>query len=710
MIRRPLGRYLGAIRRQSTTATTELGAVEQISRSKPLKKPPPKQDYIILGARSSQLLPRKKPAIQPVEPVRLEVLDEQRQQLLVFKSAAKSSKVVAASISSMKPLSSEVSAKRYDQLRSDLNKSFTATQLREFVRASSDLGGVSKWNKTQCIDKIVDDLWGVTVSNTVEESSDVIVEKTIPLSRRDLFVILSHNGRLPRSWTKSGARIIILSDEGKLVVRSSQATFDWILASLHKALSGIKTTEIDLANLRRIGNVDALPLKRIQGLSNAHLEFNPAKTKLIASASSRSELKYAERLLVYSLNYTPRVETVDLVEEKPSPGSSYMRVIEDDAMDWTERGLPWARLRQSNPKTTISDILGVPDKAKIEAEKASETRKREFLLTTNGTKDGSVVSEAGEGYDNYANAIVDTILSRVNTPRNSSDPVTFTATFGYLLKEEGGPRTAFMTNIPEVQERCSRLPFFNMDIAVEESTTTTATEAPSEATNTASASGDELWKKLLEKLETTEKAKDDSEGPLAVRTKEVDEYAYLAQVKLVPSPTKYTPEELRELPPLELWLEIDPVTSVGDLESARLAQVDHETRLRVSLPDKPADVSYTTSIVNFCDQTQEGVQNFLAKSHFVFSGKSTVRVPNSLAVNIDGRDVTYVYQTLYYRRQVDLAYRNHILQLSMIEGGGFGGRRIEANLVLDCEEWASFKRDELVDLVKSSIAFLDALK
>lgn len=673
-----------------------------VPSGKKLKNKAPSHNYIILGAKSAKLLPRKerpKPKKVTVDPIKVDVLEEQRKQLLVFKSEA-DTQVVLDSINMMKPLSDAVSESRYKQIRSDLKQSYSLAQLREYV-SHHNKKGVRGTTKDKLCDIILKDIWNLQVSKDVNETSDVIIEKTIQLSKRDLFIILSRNGAIPRSWTKSGARIVVLAQESKIVIRSTSETFDWILASLHKTVQSIKTVRIGLEGIRKIASVDNIPLSRIQQLSNASLELNAAKDTIYASALHRSYIDHARRLIVQSTGFKPRIKDEFIYDTANLSKTASYRIVDDDAMNWNERSKPWSRL-QALRKRNKSDIEEV-EKLKLQVVPSQ----RELGVIQPG---------------NLAKTIAQELISQMATDKGADLPLTFTATFGYILHEtqpqkkvenlsnQMASNHSFTTNIPSVTHKCSGLTLNTLDVAHEE-------EHEPSTSSDENQNTDDLWKKLLEQDQDQETHGIGNEmKPQKSKLVDTDDdYAYLAQLKFVPAPmgmgkSNQGDSNFDTLPPLEIWLELDEADKC-DLTSARVVAVEEETNTHLSLPTKPADIKFTTTRAKFLDHNEPSVQSFLKKSSLDFSGGSPVHVPDFLTVTIDNKPTNYLYQAMLYRRQVDLKYKDNILQLSTIEGGGFEGRRVEATVVLDYTEGMNdFNQSDLEIMINNSLTFNDSLK
>jgi hypothetical protein len=687
-----------SVSKGNSTSSQEESTTVVAHRGK--KLPPPRQDYIILGARKARMLPRFKPMAKNLSNVKIKVdeLDEQRKQLLVFTTKA-SMETILDNIDRMKPLINTLSPKRYEQLMLDLKRSFAVPQLRAYIRSKSDMLK-SSGPKAELLNAILKNLWKVSVSDSVSESSDVIIEKTIQLSRRELFIIVSQNGRIPRSWTKSGARIVILGDEQKIVVRSTADTYDWILASLHKALQSIRSVDIDFSRVQPYTSIEKLPLNRIQRLSDTYLQYQESDNTLTASAKSNDLIDHAKRLIVHSTGYTPRTVNSYLYDINPENVSrcALSRIIDDDAIAWNERSREWFRWKDVRRKLN-------------EFPQQQPTRGEYQIASLPDLNNGNSIE----------NAITDKLLENLdhvpaNMRHTGTQQLTFTATYGYLLHESEPcagrlPQCeirTFSSNVPFLSQRCSQLSLFSGD---------------QEPAVTGDSSPDDAWSKLLARSKTFASPEisyreedsyreDEGEDVKGIRVNKDmalhDDHMHLVQLKLVPSPFANSVTGSQDVPPLELWLDVDQ-SDKCDLESVRLVSADMEANAFLSMPDKDADVKFTASKATFLDGSDPLLSAFLTKTQLDISGHKRIYVPSLVDLNIDGKTVTYMYQSLTYRRQIDLSYKGHILQLSILEGGGFGGRRLEANLVLDCPEGQADK-DELNKFIQDALSFCESLR
>lgn len=736
----------------------------KLPNSRGVKLPPRDQRFVILSARASSILPRQKPkriTQQKVE-FKSDQLDAQLKRLLVFKSEVPQ-EVVLESIQQLKPATPSVSEKRYDQLFNDILRAYTAPQLREFIRQyASDCFLGSKARKKEIVQYIVMNHWNVQKSKDISESSDVIVEHTLDFSRRDIFMIVSRNGKLPRYWTKSGAKIVILGEEQKIIVRSTADTYEWINASMMKALSNVITKEFDVTALQAIVDVENLPLDRIQRLSDVYIEREG--NKLIASSFGQHRIDQAERLILGSSGFSPRQVESYLCDSSESnlKKGAYSTIIENDSLPWNYRERPWSRWRfvrrkiqkqkpSDDVEINIADIFDTPWKGSSLLNNVDEPQEPKFkLLNLNSSDSQEIrVAEQDSIAGQFSNAISNAVLTTYNSPNfdeinvssiSDQSSVTIAATFGYILHEgevqatdnvetafiakskTGLPASAFISNIPNISEFSRTLPLHvpfseTEDLTIDNEIKPDANirldknaESDLESSKNFFAGGKSPAEAIEDLFDEPELGGSSKSGVIS------DEHSYYVQLKFLPSPFSQdsaisgNTTSFEKLPPLEMWLEVDE-NERADKSSANIVVVDREATTFASVPHMNSDIKFSAAQTHFLDSNQHSVHEFLAKSTLDFSGKVRINTPNILNVSLEEGQppVPYMYQNMLYRKQVDLDYNGNILQLASIEGGLVGGHRTEATLVVD-KSSNDFKPDDVDKLVSGALSFLNDIQ
>lgn len=721
---------------------------EQPTASKPpkpvrgVKLPPRDQRFVILSAKSSRILPRLKP--KPITQQKLEFkseqLEAQLKRLLVFKSEVPLT-VVLTSIEQLKPTTDTLSVQRYDQLFNDILRAYTVPQLREFLRQHTNLRSVKSLRKQDLVKRIITDHWNLKKSKEISESSDLIVENSLPFTSRELFILMAGNGHYLRQWTKSGAKIVILGDEQKIIIRSTADTFGWIDASINKVLDSISTKVFDMKHLKEVVDIENIPLDKIQRMSDVYIEKDG--NKLVASALGTKRIYHAMRLILGSSGFSPRrvySHLFDASENNLTKGS-FFQVIEDDSLSWKERSKQWSRWRFNRRKPTpeeisdidLSDIFSKPSKKKLPQLVATpDTPSFKLLQPKNGIlEDVPNISESSVS-ESYASSIASSIVSTFGQPSQvdiDDSNVTVTATFGYLLHGDVGdfqsnipqtlankdrrPLTTFSSNIPYVSEFARTLPLFHTSVEAPEEFSDELENLDSNISLDKSESKPATRDYFAGGKSVTDAIGDILDEPSKPWVDEVtDEHSYYVQMQFLPSPFNLSdgsplkPSAYKDLPPVEIWLEVDK-TEKADLSSVNVIAVEKEALTYASIPHMSADVKFSTAQTRFLEKGQHGVSEFLALSALDFSGNVRIHTPNSLKIKLgpDQEPVPYTYQSMLYRKQIDLSYNGQLLQLAFIEGGQVSGHYMEANLVLDSPA-NKFSPSNVDNLVREAMSFL----
>lgn len=733
-----------------------------------VKLPPRDQRFVILSAKDSSILPRNKHRkLSPKTTFKPNQIDAQLKRLLVFKAEVPE-EVMLQSIEHLKPNVAMVSKKRYEQLFNDIQRAYSLPQLKQFLLTHTKRTRVSsKERKVDIVNYIISKHWNIKISKDIDESSDVIVENTIDLSRRDLFIIVSNNGQLPRYWSKSGAKIVILGDEQKIIIRSTADTFAWINASMMKVLNNVANRYLDLASLQPLVDTTNLPLDKIQRISNVYIEREPSK--FILSSTSTNQIDQAERLILASTGLTPRQFDSYLVDVNKSnlEKGAFTRIIEEDALSWIDRDREWSRWRFIRRKIDksdepeefdIADIFNTSSQKSVKLNNVPAPDTPEFKLLdvkSGSTQDITSTQDSKSVNQQYINSITDSILKQFDslkqsnlfsTPRPEESNYAVAATFGNILYSDVSrkdnmtkvlkkdPSTSFLSNIPNITEFSRTLSLYSVpetDSVVE----TEGSEVVEEPLDEFSTDNIQLNKHKNDKehLDLTETFFKDGRSPAdAINTlfenpdefsKEVknsnlvsDEHTYFVQIKFLPSPfhPKGQPGvsnlSFETLPPLEMWIEVDE-SDRADTSTVNLMAVERESNTFTSIPQRNSDIKFSATESRAIDVNQESVAKYLARANLDFSGKSKIYSPNILEVSLDGSSepFPYMYQSMFYRKQVDLNYKGQILQLASVEGGVIGGHRTEATMVLDSGN-KNFNRDDVKTFVRDALDYLNDIQ
>jgi hypothetical protein len=141
------------------------------------------------------------PAISPLDVIQLAEL----QNVVLTYVSEVDLDTTKMEISLSKPLNPRVSKERYEQLFNQLVAAFNVTQLRAYYDTAppSDsktrrLVGLKRAaNKADVLNAIMKDRWGMEIAEEIKEREDVIVEKEIQVTRREIFFLIGEGMLLP---------------------------------------------------------------------------------------------------------------------------------------------------------------------------------------------------------------------------------------------------------------------------------------------------------------------------------------------------------------------------------------------------------------------------------------------------------------------------------------------------------------------------------
>jgi hypothetical protein len=123
-------------------------------------------------------------------------LDELSKSVLTFEREAVMD-ATQMEISLLRPTGQRVSKQRFEQLHNQLAKAFNPVQLRTYYESEIHDGPVipkirKNANKRDVITAILKDRWGVMIAEEIAEREDVITNKEINTTRRDIFFLVGH--------------------------------------------------------------------------------------------------------------------------------------------------------------------------------------------------------------------------------------------------------------------------------------------------------------------------------------------------------------------------------------------------------------------------------------------------------------------------------------------------------------------------------------
>lgn len=678
---------------------------------------------IILNPRQAGIFrakPRRqnKPAVSPsTAPIEIPSFDS-------FESSLKNVEPVVSAIHSQRPESLGITGPRFHHIKSELVKGFKKAHLQDYCRANN-VGSplFNRLTKPNLAQFIMANVWKCFIRNpNSDEEGSFLKENILDLSEQELVLVLGGNGRLLREWSKSGARIAISPFQSQIIVSSTQETFDWISASLSHFLESVKSSEINIAELKTLADTSRFPeyLAAIQQLTDTYFRgFNDdsasSDTLIIYSAGKYRETNanVAKRLMIHLIqpalvkSWRPSAWWFNTDSEAQKAGT-FQSFDDSDSLEWMERMRKWSRWEMVKTKSSSHTSTG----EKEAVYKLGSLHAPEFAAT--GAANLNEEASLSTQLERIAHKLVEDnpIQPSFNAEKVSA---TLTVTPGFVLHEHeeksviphaGTPKT-FSSNIPFVANFASTLPLYSKDTRHDDSIGEPEEPKKDKAVPASTTSEKDLWADILNLGSHV----DESGGKVfASRRKDLDLQSNLRliQMKFVPDPQHGL---ATEFPPVEAWAELPPFGVANNsllTEVPRVVAVPVEASSYISLPNFKSDLKFTFAHTFPIEISAEIEEYFLKRCRFGRVGP--IDVKPELAFQIGDRKVPYLYHSSAYVTLAELEFRNHLLQLSQVEGGKLGGRKVEASIIEHCADATQFDATSAAKVsVQNILSFVDSL-
>lgn len=693
------------------------------SSSSGKKKAPPESSIIVLSAKDSifSKAKRRKPTINSSHLLHLFDIDAQKDKLLVFKPKMTTDQDLINSINGLKPLEVKVSPKKYSQIRSDLNKSYTNEQLKFYLRKAYDSKGVSKLKKHHSILHLLNNEWNLVQSEDVNKEDDLIMDKTLQLeSPEQLFLLLSSNGLIIFHWTRTGAKIAVSPDELQIITRGPRPTLNYIEVSLSKLLAQVHRTTIDfspiLALFSQIGRT--LPIDLLSKLSNVYFKKEEQDGVYTLSSLTPSDVNTVKSLTLEAMGYSPRTKDLYLLNGTPDTAKKFP-IKGDHSLAWMCSDMTRLQVpkRLSPPKVSeqkeeiFQEIDDLYEKIKslgkeLHASNVISKVQNDFLLNTKvnpnevlveqdfpnlegqlpneiitGEKQDLTYSEMRDRY--YQPEIVDEQLE-------DEEPIPLRpAQDTPELRRTG--KTVFDFDVSRAYQHLSNFIPPKDTVSPENWGAPIFTATLGHSLN--SSPHEHFFNPSLSFINKTinrlgfygldTKSADQFES-----LKRLDSYDYFLQVKLVPD-LFTSMEDFEKYPPVELLFDIKkiankPRTNFIDTHTLRVVTTNVENNVIVPLPDAVADVKFSSTItsnlineynndlrqwLNGQDELYTFLQNTggLGQQYSTKTGVGNIRTPDQVILKIGDREVPYIITDVLHRKQLDLQFGNRLVQFAIQE-------------------------------------------
>lgn len=595
----------------------------------------------------------------------LREIESQRRQLLVFKSSVSKEQAVK-SISYQRPSSALMSTKRYDQLKQLLDSAYTLPQLRAYTKKYFNVSH-SKTTKIVVIQHIMNDYWKCTTNDLIKESEDLILERIIDISMRDMYLLLlTDNGKILNNFARIGATVAVALDENIVIVRATAPIIKYVEVSLSKILANVDSANLPVKDIisnhtarGSTSNIDIDELiSMVQRESDAYferysLENEDDGNNYNVSAFGSKRVSKAKNLLLWGVQYHPQLtEKIDFCSDDSLSSFKYFPFTNTECLDWINRTKEWYRLQK--PLTIKA----------VEPSKPN-TNHNSLLLTDHKLDDWYEFLLKRSNLGSHAGMIS---LKTANEPSKI-----FSMTLGQILTTLEGDlssrRTCFAPKISQITTKLLELPLYDLV-----------------------SSKDELYT--------------------------VDQHEYFVQLKFIPD-LSTVPEKAGNAPPIELYFELDDYDNAITSSMRCLAQLEQRSVLLQTSQlqhDYKINCDTIAELAEIFEENQEkwlenqpGIQKFLRDSQLTFNSKKRLVIPRSMAVNLprvdeDGRinqlTVQYDHINENYHRVLRLLYMGkYLVQFSDVNCGSLGGRYTQVDFiggeVIKREEFKQFIKDVL---------------
>lgn len=574
----------------------------------------------------------------------LRAIESQRKKLLIFKSRV-SKEQALRSIHYQKPSTSVLSRKRYDQIKQLLESAYTASQLKTYAKKYYNLSS-GKITKSEIISRVINECWQCSVSDTMNETEDLVLERIIDVNTRDMYLLLlTNNGKILNNFARIGATVAVALDENIVIVRGTASIIRYVEVSLNKILGNVSTLRVSIKDIishhTERNSVKPFDMEELISLvqreSAVYFErvsFDNEDTgdayELSAFGSKR--VLNARNLLLWGVKYQPQlVEKISF--HCLSEPSSFKKFpfTNTECLDWIDKTKEWCRLQMPLAKISSQSTKSVGSEVKMNSSDEKLDEWYDFLMNENNNA-----------------KMVDLKLDREPSK-------IFSMTLGQILRpleeNDSNKGRIFEPKITQVTSKLLELPLYD-----------------------SLCTKDELFT--------------------------VDQHEYYVQLKFIPDLSTFN-DQTTNAPPIEIWFELDDYDNAITSTARCMVQMEQKSLL-LQTPQLQHDYKISTDLVGELIQTfeenqedwladQPGIKEFLQESHLTFNSKKKLVIPRSINVDLPTKSsvnkstfipIRYDYINANYHRVLRLFYMDkYMVQFSDVNGGPLGGRYTQVDFI-----------------------------
>lgn len=636
-----------------------------------------------------------------------------------------------------------ISIYRASAIVEDLARSFTKAQLVQYVKSHGLRTG--RGTKQQLAETIVHKIWNSEIPGNFPKGKRLILsEESVPLTKFEMFLLLSQKGAILRNVRSAVSKFGFDKEKAELVMAGTEHQLENARILLQSRLERYYKEELDLASLKKLylEKYGEFSFKEIG--KNTEVYFNHMDAdKYELAALNPNQVKRIRRLLLWHLDYNlHKKDFLHLPNSDDLSSATLLPYNDDYAFSWKDRFKKHRVLKRDSV---------------VPSENRSFKEELEKFSDENLNKFDSVLDY---GFDEPATLTDSTLSDKTlelleslgimdTDPEIKEEAVATEASSGSveLLSQEKkdliyAQLTDFdyVSKLKGVEKEQLDEPVFTISLGnvlfesqLSELVGTPATAELQKAQYKFNTNVPLVYDELLSSSDLQD-----------IDLLSNDPHDYSLQFKFTPSPfveefkdssLERTVDEQVKYPPIEVWMQLNN-RSVPDIETVQAVTVEGENSCFVCCPGANADIKVS------CQQTgrvlsdeaaeseegnsqqllvpdaeneglqqllesttskyarvenQPGIREFLRQSELDFSGRKPTSIAPVCDFVIAGQKVRYNYVNVSYRRELTLnSDQTDIVQLSVVDGGVLGGRRLEARIVgTDGVSRGSF--DRLID-------------
>lgn len=540
----------------------------------------------------------------------LDVVDFERdvKNLMIFKQDLSSGEVLKK-IEEFRPRENAISVKRYNQLVKDMKSAFKLSQLRQFGEEKKVPGYTKSINKSRLLKKIIKEYWKITVSDKVMDENALNTQTRIALqNRRELFLLLSHNGYITNSWSRLGAKLSLSAENDELIVSGSPNIVSFVQVSWNELLNKVQSITLKLKKLRNFYETvlhRKLPIDRLQELSNVYFDKISEKDQLyVLSAFSKANLSLAKSALLGATEYSGTVKRMlDNGVLDNYKDQIVFKEVNDSSLPWYmlsdgpvyRAKLPRPRKSQSFLVDNIQMDTLLEELRQLKHNVDNSEQKFEFNFLEGGEKTEKEEINDKQGDD------IDAIASK---PTSLHTSINYKDLSEAMLHPKVEKKKNWMPNM--INATLGKILF----------------QGKSQDTNSFFLSNLPGANRMLSQLSLLDKDAHLFGAAGGIR----NQFTKALQIKLVPDGFKKF-SYFKELPNIELWFDV--IHHKVQLDSCSAYINEYENNYEIPLPDRSNDVKFQSSCNSLLTEgEEEGLADFAITQKHLF--KFLSRIPSDL--------------------------------------------------------------------------------